>query len=162
MGQPGALLVVLVVASGGNHYFVSPCRVSLPVYSMVFRTYPLDPQSCSSRKLTDNTTTSSSWSRCTTTQTFIMHRFNFNTHLQQTSQSITKCLAKLWHFSEFCKFRETLNDMLQYCLVYGVEDAIRQLPLADTVPEVHDLEMVFPMEYFGICSSVSRTDQKVD
>ena len=62
-----------------------------------------------------------------------MHRFNFNTHLQQTSQSITKCLAKLWHFSEFCKFRETLNDMLQHCLVYGVEDAIRQLPLVDTV-----------------------------
>jgi len=53
--------------------------------------------------------------------------------------------------------------MLQDCLVYGVEDTIRQLPLLDTVPEVNDLlEMVFPMEYFGICSSVSRTDQKVD
>ena len=56
----------------------------------------------------------------------IVQRFNFNSCYRQQGESISTFFAQLRKHSEFCKFKDSLNDMLRDRLVCGINDKVLQ------------------------------------
>ena len=62
-----------------------------------------------------------------------MQRFKFNTRVRNREESIADYVAALRSLTEFCEFKETLNDMIRGRLVCGVNDErIQRRLLAET------------------------------
>uniref|UniRef100_A0A8D8XFH8 CCHC-type domain-containing protein n=1 Tax=Cacopsylla melanoneura TaxID=428564 RepID=A0A8D8XFH8_9HEMI len=56
------------------------------------------------------------------TPNFLMERYNFRERKQVAGESVQEYVVALRKLSEFCEFKETLNDALRDQLVWGVSD----------------------------------------
>ena len=52
----------------------------------------------------------------------IVHRYKFNTRIQQLQEDVSKFVARLRELAEFCEFGDRLDDHLRDRLVCGVRD----------------------------------------
>ena len=59
----------------------------------------------------------------------IVQRFHFHSRSRHEGESISAFVAELWKLSEHCKIQDLLNNMLQDCLVSGVNDSRLQCRL---------------------------------
>ena len=59
----------------------------------------------------------------------IMQRYKLNTRNQKADESISTYVAKLCKLTEFCKFGESINDMLRDIFVSGLHNTCIQLRL---------------------------------
>ena len=57
------------------------------------------------------------------TPSIIVQRYNFNSRMQRSGESVASYVAELRHLSEHCKFGDILNDMLRDRLVCGISDS---------------------------------------
>ena len=63
---------------------------------------------------------------------FNVQRFNFNMRYQKEGESVSALVAVLRRQMEHCKFKDTLDDMLQDRLIYGVRNQrLQQCLLAE-------------------------------
>ena len=52
----------------------------------------------------------------------IVQRYNFHSRSRRSDESISGFIAELRKLSEHCEFGDTLNDMLRYRLVCGINE----------------------------------------
>ena len=63
----------------------------------------------------------------------IVSRFQFNLRACHQGELIAMFMSELWKISEFCNYRDKLDEMLWDCLVYGINNsAMQRRLLAET------------------------------